>query len=127
MKTVMSDQKKAKLPQWVQQELRMLRDTIRLLTSTESALTAENQRLRNLVEDKFPEGDQSSDVYLINEDTGVKIPLDSGSTIRYGDYCEVMLIDHEIHGRIVHIETDNAMVMRETMSAQSILVDQEES
>lgn len=84
----MTDPREFKLSIWAQDLLRQLRNNLANREGEIVLLTEENQRLRNVIEQRYGEpGD--SDTNLVNEDTTASIPLGNGPTVWFGGVYEV--------------------------------------
>jgi hypothetical protein len=119
------DEREKKLTPWVQALLRKLRSQLEVTEVELQAVTAENERLRNVVEDKYGTRDDDSDTFLVNEDTAAELPLGKGPTVRFADFYGVRCDQSKTAdgARVLIVETDDPMQIRPTGDPREIVIE----
>jgi hypothetical protein len=121
------DEREPKLPAWVQEKLRVLRERLRQEAAGAELAEEENARLRTLIEGKFA-GETDADTFLVNEETGKEVPIGKGCDIRFADFYSARYGRLDQGGistggaRVLIIETDKPMQIRPTLDPCVIIV-----
>jgi hypothetical protein len=121
-----------RLPVWVRDTLRSLRQELESADRHAASVEEENERLRAVIEGRFT-GKPEDDTFLINDDTAKELPLGKGPDIRFADFYTVRYGDARTSGggatanltggaRVLVVETDKPMQIRPTLSPDMIII-----